>query len=151
MPTMRKMSHSAINAYAAGLFDADGSVSIIVRHRPQLKRPWHELSVQLQMCRPEAPNWLALHFGGGVTPYLKDGVWQFKWMIYTANAGRFLRLVLPYLTTRLRSTEIALEFAATIGPRGHNRLPVGVFEQRELARQALLSENKRRLREKEAA
>lgn len=142
----RSRSRNMIDAaYAAGLFDGDGSVSIIVRRRARC-RPWHELSVQLQMCRPEAPEWLAAHFGGGVSLYVKDGVRQFKWTIYTANAGRFLRGVLPHLTTRRRSAEIALQFAETIGPRGRNRLADGEFERRESMRQALLVENKRRLR-----
>ncbi len=132
-------------AYAAGLFDGEGSVSIISRRRPRLHRPWHELTVQLQMCRPEAPHWLAEHFGGRVTPYSKGKVRHYKWTAYTANAGRFLRIILPYLLTRRRSAEIALEFAETIGQRGHNHLEDGVFERRESLRWALRNENARRI------
>lgn len=120
-------------AYAAGLFDGEGSVSIGIKRRPNQK-PFHELYVQMSMVRREALDFLVANWGGKVYSWHgSTGRAYYKWCIYTARAAGFLECILPEIRIKNHAVELALSV------RG-----IKDFDNRETIHQALKKENRRR-------
>jgi hypothetical protein len=98
-------------AYAAGLFDGEGSV-LISRPRPS---KGYTLMVSLAMREPTAVTWLQNHWPGSLRPYArrsKSGepftVWY--WRRSTSAAAAFLTDILPYLLVKRTQAQLAVEF-----------------------------------------
>lgn len=146
--TLRTFVNPLDLSYAAGLFDGEGSVVIIVRRRVG-KKPFHEMTIQLAQRTRSVLDWLAETFGGKVVYTNRgknDDRTYFRWDAYSKTAADFLTGIYPYLRVKREAAEVALAFRATQGTGE------GVdFDEREQLRLRLKQINFRRPNTKEAA
>ncbi len=126
-------------AYAAGLFDGEGSISI--SQGKKYKRPLLSLHLEIGLCRPDVLYLLQQQFGGNICTGQHREFW--RWSLQSTFAHKFLLEIQPYVVVKTRAIQIALNFRETTNPSGHR-----YTEESHLARQnmrsALMLENKRR-------
>lgn len=91
-------------AWAAGFFDAEGSVSIYVRP----ERSYMRVTVAQKDRRPLEQ--LKAWFGGSLGDPRPSGV--SNWTVQSQQAATFLRSVRPYLRVKHEQADVALEFQA---------------------------------------
>lgn len=101
-------------AYAAGIIDGEGYIAITKFRDKTCRAGYHyALKVQVGMSNPTIPMWLHLNFGGSLNtfkPYKQGWKPRHIWQTTTAQAGRFLELILPYLKEKIGQAQIAVEF-----------------------------------------
>ena len=150
--------------YVAGLFDGEGSISIVayrkVRKSGNVTRG-HVLTVAISNTHRGILEQIRTQFGGAIHSY-GPSVGQIhgkkrvsKWVGQSLIGSRFLRTVRSELVIKAAEADVALEFQALIDQRyalfGHRRwagsarwhpgpqLPEVEFQQREALRQRLRS------------
>lgn len=116
-------------AYAAGLLDGDGCVS--VSKTPMQKRSKNQsfmVTVRISQKLEEIPLWLLAAFGGRIRTMGKhkatkrfDGsevkfIPMFAWELYCQDAACFLEAIGPYLKMKQHRAHLAIDLA-----RRHNR------------------------------
>ena len=104
------------NAYAAGLFDGEGCISIC----GPLQRGGANLRVVLGNTYKPILEQLKAQFGGSVglgrrATVCRLTLWQ--WTLSGDKAVRFLEIVFPYLVIKKEQAQIAFEFQKTKMPR----------------------------------
>lgn len=105
-------------AYLAGVIDSDGSISL---HTTNVT--YTSVALQVQMNKPDVPEWIALHFGGTTAPYKGRVSQMWCWRLHGSNCSAVLEQILPYLVLKKRQCQLALALCALILPRGgHRRL-----------------------------
>ena len=125
-----------ILAYAAGLFDGEGSISIvIVKQNKDPNILTHRLMLSMTNTDSSLTHWLLEHFGGFVSKHCSSSALNpahkqsERWQCSNAHAERFLRAIRPYLIAKAERADIGLELRATRlvgkgGPgRGHKGEP----------------------------
>lgn len=105
------------NAYTAGLFDGEGSVSILKARRsnPNYKCAQHILCLTCTNTHKETIEWLSETYGASKAlrkrqrnhPKWKDA---YGWTISAIKALEFLKLIYPYLKIKKEQARIAIEF-----------------------------------------
>lgn len=121
---MGQLDHQQISAvqasYLAGVFDADGSISI-ARSLPsdagmlgtRVKNPRYVLRINIVNTSVELMNWLYENFGGLVKKRpLLDPVRHrqtFDWAYDNGKALRILELIEPYLIIKKERVELGLQ------------------------------------------
>lgn len=104
-------------AYAAGLFDGEGSICIC-RNRNR-----YSLLAQVTNTNPYATELFHELFGGSVSDYYKKLNTKkriFHWVVQGERAGDFLAIIYPYLRMKRKQAELAFEFLEQRG-RGDDR------------------------------
>lgn len=106
-------------AYAAGLFEGEGSIGIF--------RNSHKngifLRVMVSMTDPEPVAFMQAHFSGALGMERRNMPGRtplHRWTACSRQAGAFLEAVLPYLRTErvIRRARLAVEFQAQKGSSG---------------------------------
>lgn len=123
-------------AYAAGVIDADGCITI-AQHKN-----WHWIVVQVGMCDPIVVAWLTATFGGVVHTYADKKARrspQNTWAISAKTAEGFLNSILPWLKLKRKQARVAL-FSRSLVRDGH-KLSTSVIQRRESCRQAISTLN----------
>jgi hypothetical protein len=105
------MLAEAEKAYAAGLFDGEGSIIIDKPRRGK----GHTLMVTLAMREPAAVTWLQDRWSGSLCPATRrpkgrDAFVCWYWRRYTSAAAAFLSDILPYLLVKQAQAQLAIEF-----------------------------------------
>jgi len=130
--------------YAAGLFDGEGSISILRRSSGQIF-----LQVQISMICREVLEWFSYHFGGNAVVYKqsKNALGSSpicKWSISGQMALDFINIVEPYLIEKKDEAGIALLF-----PAGKRNVPYSltleiISRRRELLESMKLAKEMKR-------
>lgn len=114
--------------YAAGFFDADGSINIhLNRKEERLGARYDHYKLRARVSQTTIPVLKAFKdkYGGSIrerkmnNPNHKQ-LWD--WEITTRAAGLFLEDVLPFLIVKRRRAELALELQAFTGHGGRYRV-----------------------------
>ena len=144
MPVRANVSNSkiAILAYAAGVIDGEGCISIsadLYRQRTASTTiPYHSLQVDVANIDRRLPEFMCRHFGGsimqGARPNRKP---YYRWAIRSKAAEAFLRLVYPFLAIKKEQADIAFRFRKTFGNSGRIITPERLAE-RTILRQDLM-------------
>lgn len=107
----------AERAYAAGLFDGEGSVTIgmIRRNNPNYKCPQHVLVVTCTNGHKPTIEWLHKKFGSSKAMRKRFGQnlrWRacYGWNATANKALYFLEIVLPYLKVKKDQAELGIRF-----------------------------------------
>lgn len=127
-------------AYFAGLFDGEGSISII--SHTLRERKYLSLLVQFTNTKIWPCQSLKFAFGGYITRRSsKNKKWQDSWnWVITANqALGFLKIIMPYLRLKQAEAELAIKFQEGRNKRG-NRGSRGLTEA-----ERILEETQRKL------
>lgn len=100
-------------AYAAGIIDGEGCITIQKKKNKTDIRPHASLLVAVASTDEWLCNWLKFAFGGSAcqgNTKTKAGNTVWYWQITTRQAGEFLQLILPYLKMKRPQAELALQF-----------------------------------------
>lgn len=108
--------------YTAGFFDADGSVGVYPRrhrNRPSSRSYWLRASVAQRRHLSIFAEWTT-RWGGSLSED-KRGEW--RWVVASAQARRFLEDILPFLRNKQPQAKLAIEFQQQKKPnRSRKRL-----------------------------
>lgn len=126
-------------AYIAGFFDGEGCISILKTKANGRNRSPRYTLVAVMVQKSDIPmGELYEEIGLGSIHMQRsnrtDNSYLYHWQISSQGAATFLKCILPYLRSKKREAEIAIEFQATQkqgGNNGRHRLPPEVLEQRE--------------------
>lgn len=112
-------------AYAAGLFDGEGCVSIGKGRRASAVVPIYSLSVKITQDDTEALHFIRNLWGGQIRPRKPrpDGKIASDWTSHSRAAGLFLADILPFLIVKRDEAEIAVKFQAAKYHPGSAGLP----------------------------
>src|ERR1700688_1750716 len=108
------------NAYAAGLIDGEGSISLC-RHKSNEQR---SPLVSVPSCTRELVNWLKSVFGGNISTkrtYKKNHSKSYTWSAHYDSCLSFLILVLPFMKEpeKIRRAEMLVkEYKKITAPNG---------------------------------
>lgn len=133
-------------AYAAGLFDAEGSIWIGRQKRKFLISFHHSLRISLASMNWLVLNWFKDNFDG----YIRVSDKQqknicFQWQTSRNIAASFLRATIPFLQIKKRQAELALQFQSEIKRNtGYNRTTEESLQRREQFRNQISILNRRR-------
>ncbi len=123
-------------AYAAGIVDGEGSISITRNHSSR----WPSPQVSVASNDRELLEWLRIRFGGTITtkqPRKQQHAISFDWKLTDRRALRFLEIVKPYLVIQRKIRRCDLLLAAYLDCTPRN----GRYtEEMKLKKQALLDE-----------
>ena len=101
-------------AYAAGIIDGKGCVSLTICKRPNITSRYEcALKVAVTMTDRGVPQWLKNTFGGSLSIHLpaKPGYREYySWMIESRQAVKFLGDILPWLRIKIPQTKLAFQF-----------------------------------------
>lgn len=128
--------------YVAGLFDGEGSVSIILRLYKSLTRnPCHYLSCGISLTNKQTIDMLQNEFGGKVVLLRSKGNRKpcWRWTLDNSSAVQFLEAIEPYSCVKLTQILVGLSFQGRRHPS--NSLPQSEVEIRECYRQAMWAIN----------
>ncbi len=118
------------SAYAAGLVDGEGCITIQRISRPKRGYCIYQLRVIIANTEHVMLDWLQLCFGGSVQQKAEKRVNRkdcWVWSIVSRQAGLFLEKILPYMVTKKVRAEIAIEYRHSL-PDGRS---VTLLEERE--------------------
>lgn len=122
-------------AYAAGLFDGEGSISASrSSHSPA---NWRVI-VAVSMCDKAPVEFMARVFGGRaleIKQKTKSGKAIYQWAVYCRNAAEVLKLLLPYLLVKSDKARDAIALAALMRSRTTQR--VTITEEEAAQRKAI--------------
>lgn len=143
-------------AYAAGLFDGEGSIAITCSKSSNASgKRYHALTIRVTSTDPRATDWLLANFGSYVSPQkTPDGHKPaFTWQSRAMHAERFLRAIRPYLIIKaaqadlgllLRETKQVSRGSSAGGQRGSPAIITDeLFAYRESLRQQVMALNRR--------
>jgi len=127
------------DAYAAGILDADGCITIIRAKRGKTIR--HVLRVEVSMCCKPLIERLKTEYGGSVTyrplytlrrpkeaPGIRD-IWM--WIAGAQIAYNFIRRVQPWLIVKAAEADLAIEFQEGISKTTGFTLPLKELKRRD--------------------
>ena len=111
---MTKQEDGLNLAYAAGLFDGEGSI-FIGKVKTNRNKSGLLFRLHIEMCNTNEPivKWMQLYFGGSVYERYADTntrrtLWS--WQLRGTKALEFLKIISPYLRVKKPQAELAMEF-----------------------------------------
>lgn len=118
-------------AYAAGLFDGEGSISLVRQNSNRSHSP--QVSVASNDC--EVLGWLQKRFGGSIgtkQPREPTHSISYDWRLTDRRALAFLTLIRPYLVIerKIRRVDLLLNDYITCTPR-NGRYTKELAEQKQ--------------------
>lgn len=112
-------------AYAAGIIDGEGCITVIKQRYATVGWPTnYALSVRVLTTDHVIVPWLQETFGGSYATYtdgrtIKGSIGkERRWQLASAAAEKFLRAVMPWLKLKRPQAELALQFRKLIGRKG---------------------------------
>lgn len=139
----------AILAYAAGVFDGEGTVGIRLLHKKgQVEKKYHSVTVAITSTDTALTDWLQCHFGGRVNRNHKENADRnykeaWKWALLSRHAAAFLEAVRPYLILKAQQARIALALRDEMGEGRRVAITPELFAKREALRLELKARNRR--------
>ena len=118
-------------AYAAGLFDGEGSVCITYSPANSRGNRVHKLHVLVINTDLRMLNWLQTRFGGHIKEQAKGPLSRricWNWQPGALQAETFLRSIRPYSIGKSAQIDVALAFRSTVT---RSRRPVGAAIEAE--------------------
>src|ERR1700687_3503368 len=106
----------ADRAYAAGILDGEGCVSILARRKTDRARATIQLRVQVSNTSIVLLSWLRERWGGSIHAHAASNRnWKlaWDWVIVSSTAGAFLRDVRPLLVIKTAQADNAIAYQAT--------------------------------------
>ena len=116
-----EMKKTEILAYAAGIVDGEGCITILNKWDSRSKT-YDKVQVDITNTNEWICQWFKMQFGGTVRMCkAHKSNWKptFKWILEADKATAFLKIVLPYLNIKKANAEIAISYQVTRRIGGH--------------------------------
>ena len=139
-------------AYAAGIVDGEGSVSV-ARKVQKSGRTSYGVIVMVAMTAEEVPLWMQSRFGGGLRVHdrsKRHPTWKpmYRWYLSGKPASDFLSGIIPYLVIKQARARLAAELGSySLGRRngkglkGYMSAPPAESARREELAMQIRAEN----------
>jgi len=144
------MANETDYAYAAGIIDGDGCIGIYKNKAKSCISGYRYcLSIRVGMSDQLVPLWLKLTFGGSLSSGCNLGwgnLTMHKWALGSNQALDFLKQVLPYLKTKAKHAELAVQFQEKKRANRWSRrkpIPTAVLEAEAILASNIHSLNRR--------
>jgi len=102
--------------YAAGIFDGEGSVGIMVVKNGK-GYVYHRLQLTITNTNPEVIQWLFERWGGCIhnPRYFAKQEWRaaHRWTLADGRAMKFLKEILPFLVIKKEQATLGIQFQET--------------------------------------
>jgi hypothetical protein len=123
-------------AYAAGILDGEGSISLTRTRQGR----WPSPQVSVASNDRELLHWLRSRFGGSIStkaPRLRTHSTSYDWKLTDRRALGFLRIVRPYLRIdrKIRRADVLLSDYLACTPRNGRYTPAAAAQKRALVEQ----------------
>ena len=145
------LDHWLAEAYAAGILDGEGTISIRKqRASPRGYNPTFYAWVSVYNTNQDVMRWLKARFGGQYRPRKhKPGHRTcYVWLVTGKSERLFLEAVYPYLIIKRRQADLAFRLyqlpavpKARMGRKGWLIAPPSSVENKEIVRQEMLTLN----------
>lgn len=119
-----RMDITTLDAYAAGLFDGEGTVGI------RKGKISYNLEVQFHMTDKPVLDFMRLHYGGSEVHLCKrypNRRQAYRWNLWCQGAANFLLRIQPFLIVKKDQVAVAIEFSKTVI---RYQSPTGGFRKR---------------------
>ena len=145
-------------AYAAGIIDGEGSISI-VRIAPKRGRvsPAFDIDISVAMTDDVAVRWLYITFGGCFSTFQPKNLAyrkSYRWHLYGSLPDAFLKKIQPFIKVKAPQVAIALALRRSISEtryKGSHRLNVAIVQDREKLCQEMHALNRKGTRRKSSS
>lgn len=131
-------------AYAAGIFDGEGHVGIVVTKNGR-GEVYHRLMLDITNTNIEIIHWLFERWDGVIhnPRYFAREEWRtaHRWTVCDGRAMRFLEDVLPYLIIKKEQATLGIAFQLTKGKGGFGSVKPDL-EYRDLVRTQISNLNR---------
>ncbi len=130
-------------AYAAGIFDGEGHISLMRCVKPSKKRAGPEYALDVQITNSDKPvlEFFRTRFGGRVKSHsmIEGRKPVYRWQVTGKKIDDFLVSVRPYVRIRKRQVKYALDFRKIVEGRKVQRakLTPKEIERRNLLRRKI--------------
>ncbi len=109
-------------AYAAGIVDGEGSISIFLCNSNKRKEQYYSLQFAVVNTNHKIIKWFKDNFGGSTRlKGCSDSPECMMWRITGKKASNILEQLIPYLHIKQDQAKLAISFASTLNPLGRNR------------------------------
>lgn len=132
-----KLSRQAKLAYAAGLIDGEGCISIskkVIRNGKYAgsSQSNYGLAVVVTQRDGKIVDWLYGNFGGSIYLHWKGTPtgWSHEWVLQYKNAAAFLKQILPFLVYKTPQAQIAVRFQDRMTASANKKLSEHEFQVR---------------------
>jgi len=132
-------------AYAAGLFDAEGSISIYERRQKHNPYPhsFYQLEVNLTSTHWPTANWFKNNFGGSISRDKRKKKPCFFWQTRSNIAANFLRKIILDLRVKKLQAELALQFQREQGKnKGYYKITPELCQRRRQFKNQIMALNR---------
>lgn len=136
----------ARRGYLAGLIDADGAIVVWRARCPRGYR--YALRLTITNTDRKVVDWLLEHCGGRshycerTHAYAKNWKREWRWSCSGLEAGRILRICVPYMVCKKERALLGLQFASTL-KRAHRVLSEDIQATRQELYAQMRAKNKR--------
>jgi len=138
-------------AYIAGFLDGEGYIALLRTHWQSKtgKTPTYVLKISVTNTDKSVLEWIKWTTGvGGVfkkRPAKDHYLPCWEWCVCSFDSGgMLLERLYPYLRIKRNQAEIGIKYSETSWKYRNNRIPQNIIDIRELLRERMLSENKKR-------
>jgi hypothetical protein len=148
-PTPVMPTDKVLLAYAAGIFDGEGSVGIrLIKKKGATEAKYHSVTVSITSTDTALTDWLQCHFGGRVNQNHRENADRnykdaWKWLLLARHAAAFLEAIRPYLIVKAHQARVALELRDLVGAGRATPVTPELFARREALRLELKALNRR--------
>jgi hypothetical protein len=132
-------------SYAAGLFDGEGTVGLVRRHRNCYRSPM----VSVPSCTPHLLSWLWTRFGGSISTkrcYKKGHSPSGVWALGSDASLKFLDLIFPYMREpeKIRRARMLIEEYKSVTSRNGKYTPA-TLERKRIFEKAFFRNTRKKL------
>lgn len=113
--------NNEIIAYAAGVFDADGTIQINKRRDCDS----YQVSVSVSSVVDAIPCWLLRNFGGKIYHFYSSKERRQpiqRWTLYSLKVLDFLKVIEPYLTEKRERAKLAIHFQSNLFSKNNQKV-----------------------------
>lgn len=135
-----------ILAYAAGIIDGEGCISITKNRAIQkgaVASHYHALRIEVSVCDKKVIDFFYENFGGARTAKARPNHKPYyKWAITSAAAEKFLKTIYPYLVGKIDQADLAFAFRKSFSSsrsRGHRLISTETNNEREEYHRAMMA------------
>jgi hypothetical protein len=105
-------------AYAAGIVDGEGNISIVKRQKWSKRNDKYHLQVRVAMCDKIVVDWFRTHFGGSISCRKRHTINPAHrdchiWIVSHRSARGFLLLIETYLICKKDQAQLGIAFQNT--------------------------------------